>query len=122
MTISVQQFKKLQAMQIDVWQRRELTPLASVKNKSSNQPLAINLVQLLNETLFLDIILSIDISSADITIRNNMLDLGIINWQFSKNNEITLHDKLLCTPALSQIALSSTLKKQLWQCLATLNV
>lgn len=107
----------------------ENTSSKSVTQSNANQTqqtsysdkVAIDLDALLKQQLFKDIILSIGASSADISIANDQIDLGIINWQFSKNAEIEFKHNCLKTPVLTTLANSPALKKALWQSLGSLS-
>lgn len=94
---------------------------SQTQQTSCSDKVAIDLNALLKQQLFKDIILSIGASSADISIANDQIDLGIINWQFSKNAEIEFKHNCLKTPALTTLANSPALKKALWQSLGSLS-
>ena len=102
------------------------TPVAhsnasQTQQTSCSDKVAINLDELLKQQLFKDIILSIGASSADISIANDQIDLGIINWQFSENSAIEFKHNCLKTPVLTTLANSPALKKALWQSLGSLS-
>ncbi|PCI63026.1 MAG: hypothetical protein COB35_02210 [Gammaproteobacteria bacterium] len=129
MNISQRQFTHLHEMGITLWQRRVFptattTPIATektaVKQRSTN--ITINLTDLSTQQIFSDILLSINLTLADIKTRNAYLDLGLLNWQFTETTAITLienalSENTLSTPNLNHIAQSTTLKRQLWQLL-----
>lgn len=134
MSITKRQFDLLKAMDITVWQRRELPAQASAcdaatKSESHNiksarqndAALSVDLSDLINQQLFTDIIHSLGVSSADLSINNHTLDLGIINWQFSAQDKIEFKHNCLVTPTLSVIAASKALKRTLWQALQVLS-
>ena len=101
MSISKRQFDLLQAMGITVWQRRDLSHLnlsqADISNKtladkstteatpsapqqSSNvKSISYDLESLFKLSLFNDVIRCLGVSHADLTVKQNQLDLGIIN-------------------------------------------
>ncbi len=134
MSITKRQFGLLTAMDITVWQRRELTthgnssetvltssqhPNSAHKQEVSN--LAINISDLPTEQLFIDIMQCLGVSSADVSLRDNKIDLGIINWQFSRQEKIEFKHNCLITPEMSVLAQSIPLKKLLWQSLQTIS-
>ena len=94
---------------------------SQTQQTSCSDKVAIDLNALLKQQLFKDIILSIGASSADISIANDQIDLGIINWQFSENTEIEFKHNCLKTPVLTTLANSPALKKALWQSLGSLS-
>ncbi|WDE12856.1 hypothetical protein [Thalassomonas haliotis] len=67
--------------------------------------------------LFHDIILSIGLSIGEVTAAQEYLDLGLLHWQFSPGQQLSLSDKLLTTPSIQVLAASGKLKRQLWQLL-----
>ncbi|WP_085305423.1 hypothetical protein [Colwellia polaris] len=94
---------------------------SQTQQTSISDKVAIDLDVLLKQQLFKDIILSIGASSADISIANDQIDLGIINWQFSENSAIEFKHNCLKTPVLTTLANSPALKKALWQSLGSLS-
>jgi len=122
-------------MGINVWQRRNLVGSLEVSinkyttstepptieqssPKSSTpkaQPLAITSNELTRYTLFTDILQCIDMSIGEINIEKNVIDLGLFNWQFIENEEISFSRSTLSTPVLTTLKNSITLKKQLWK-------
>ena len=98
---------------------------AQQSNVSQNQELSnkvvIDLDALLKQPLFKDIISCLGASSADLSIVNDQIDIGIINWQFSKNTDIEFKHNCLITPELTILANSPALKKSLWQSLGHLS-
>ena len=143
MSISKRQFDLLQAMGITVWQRRDLSNLnlsqADISNKtladksateatssapqqSSNvKSISYDLESLFKLPLFNDVIRCLGVSYADLTVKQNQLDLGIINWQFTDNNRIEFQHNCLKTPDLTTLANSPALKKALWQSIGPLS-
>tara|TARA_R110000737_G_scaffold261720_1_gene269829 strand:+ start:105 stop:569 length:465 start_codon:yes stop_codon:yes gene_type:complete len=87
----------------------------------NNGSIAIDLKALLKQPLFHDIIRCLGVSSADLSINHNQIDLGIINWQFTSNEEIELKHNCLKTPELATLANSPILKKSLWQSIGPLS-
>lgn len=128
MSITKRQFHLLQAMGIEVWQRKTLTiaqpcqdstkqalPAQAQEVKSSNAGIPIDIEQLNKSMIFHDIVRSLGISSAEINVYDNTIDLGLINWQLCNDNKIALQSNCLVTPPLHELANSSTLKRELWQ-------
>lgn len=91
------------------------------QHTASSVPVAMDLQALLTHKLFKDIISSIGASSAEVSIANNQIDLGIINWQFSDKDHIEFKHNCLKTPDLTTIANSPALKKSLWQSIGPLS-
>lgn len=128
MSITKRQFHLLQAMGIEVWQRKALTeaqpypsnteqtlPAQAQEVEPSNVCIPIDIRQLNESTIFHDIVRSFGISFAEIKVTDNTIDLGLINWQFCQNNKIALQNNCLVTPPLHELAHSSSLKRELWQ-------
>ncbi len=148
MSITKRQFDLLHAMGITVWQRRDLpahvyqsasisdestTNTNETKNKqipTSNEELtqslatteviSIDLQELLDQQLFRDIIQCLGVSRADLSVQNNQIDLGLINWQLSQGDQIEFSHNCLITPDLNTIANSAQLKKSLCHSLGSL--
>lgn len=151
MSINKRQFELLQAMGITVWQRRELsshnllsanatetatnsdsnTVVSSsalsqsspdtTKQTAQSDYIAVDLQSLLKQPLFKDIIRCLGANSADLSISHNKIDLGIINWQFTPNENIEFKHNCLSTPDLTTLANSPELKKSLWQSIGSLS-
>lgn len=81
----------------------------------------LDLKTLLAQQLFTDIIHCLGVDHADLSIQNNQIDLGMINWQFSQNKNIEFDHNCLTTPDLETIANSVELKKSLWQSIGLLS-
>lgn len=86
-----------------------------------NKPTHIELKTLFKQQLFNDIIRCLGASSADISIDKDQIDLGIINWQFTDNDNIEFKHNCLKTPDLTTLANSPALKKALWQSIGPLS-
>lgn len=153
MSITKRQFDLLQAMGINVWQRRDLFTCTDKNSNSSelksifdhndtNQTAGVisslndndssqsnivesnliesnliepNLTALRKQQIFNDIIQCLGVSSCDLLVHQSQIDLGLINWQFHKNQKIEFHHNCLRTPELSILATSAQMKKLLWQ-------
>ena len=158
MSITKRQFDLLQAMGINVWQRRDLFTCTNKNSNSSelksifdhndtNQTAGVisslndndssqsnivesnliesnliepnliepNLTALRKQQIFNDIIQCLGVSSCDLLVHQSQIDLGLINWQFHKNQKIEFHHNCLRTPELSILATSAQMKKLLWQ-------
>jgi DNA polymerase III psi subunit len=99
-----------------------LTPShATSPQAAANEIIEIDLKVLLKQPLFNDIIICLGASSADLSITQNQIDLGIINWQFTQSDSITFEHNCLKTPDLTTIANSPELKKSLWQSIGPLS-
>ena len=118
MSINQRQFDQLTEMGISLWRHRssqKSVPTNSVQN------ITINLDELSQTKLFNDILLSLNVSIGEVTEQQGLLNLGLINWQFSddkdkSNNEseIRFNNNQLLTPSLDALSTSITLKRQLW--------
>lgn len=117
MAITQRQFNHLNEIGITVWQRRNTSNTNSPSNNasSSSLPLAIHYNELIKLTLFTDILQCIGISIGEVNIENNVIDLGLFNWQFSENDLITFDNNILSTPAITAFETSTKLKKDLWR-------
>jgi len=135
MAVSEKQFTLLNEMGIQLWQRRSLTrstPTVSVnssekvtlasKETSANNDVILNFQKISQSPLFIDIITSLSVSIDKVTCVDNVLNLGLINWQFNNKSHSAIHfeNELLITPSLDLIAQSSKLKRQLWQQIQTI--
>jgi len=120
MTVTQKQYSQLSEMGINVWQSRASlnnSTADSTETSSIVKPLTINAKEIVTQSLFLDVLHSIDCEIGDIEIKNDTVDLGLINWQFSDNSTINFDHNILTTPPLNLLALSTQLKRDLWQTL-----
>ncbi len=120
MTISQRQFKLLNAMEIPLWVSKQsqtvnAEPSSQAKNTASKLEETISLTTLRENQLFSDILQTLAVPSVDVTLKNNVLTLGRINWQFSQDNTLSFEQNLLSTPSIDQLEKSPQLKRQLWQ-------
>lgn len=139
MAVNERQFSLLNEMGIQLWQRRALplsTPITdkhvniaankdSDDKRNTNSELIIDFQKLSKTPLFLDIINCLSVSVGEVTCLNNVLNLGLINWQFHDDDEasiISLDKNLLVTPPFAIISQSSQLKRQLWQTIQTQDI
>lgn len=142
--VSARQFTLLNEMGIELWQRKSqrqaietndttaqtdiaqgVAELANTKqdNAAQNKTISIDFNALLQNALFQDILLSLNLSSADVSLveteHEHYLNLGFLNWKMAENAKISINDATLITPPLTEIAnnsgKSNELKKQLWQ-------
>ncbi|MBO9490102.1 DNA polymerase III subunit psi [Endozoicomonas sp. G2_1] len=119
MPLSRQQFEHLNAMGIELWQRKSSTV---TEHQQASQTNSKNLAQLdqpalSSSRLLSDILQSIGVDKADIQFHQSHIDLGLINWQFNTDSASScqFQHQCLTTPELKDIAATPTLKKQLWQ-------
>ena len=116
MTVTKRQFTLLNAMGIDLWCSRSASKELDIEHtETAEKYLDINLDILKDSALFNDILLSVNLSVAEINFQENMLDLGLFNWAFSPEKEITFKQNRLTTPDMDTLASSPKLKSQLWQ-------
>lgn len=120
MTVTQRQYSHLSEMGINVWQSRHTLNGAATANDDPvpiEQTLTINADEIVTQTIFLDVLHSIHCEIGDIGIKNDVIDLGLINWQFSDNDTITFDHNILTTPSLSKLSSNAQLKRDLWQIL-----
>ncbi len=125
MTVSKRQFTLLKEMGINIWQQKkpsdnqENSNVQAVHEADSvnNDLIKVDLNKLSKQQLFTDIIQSIGLSIGEVTLEDAYLNIGLLNWQFTTNNELTLKNNLLTTPPLAVLAQSTNLKSELWQLL-----
>ena len=114
MAITSRQFEQLSEMGISLWQSRATsnndTVQADIYLPQSQQ----SLTALSKETIFTDILLSLNLTIGEITAKNDHLDCGLFDWHFLDKNEICYRDNKLFSPDIKLIAQSTQLKKQLW--------
>ena len=129
MTISKRQFNLLNAMEIPLWvakrssaapeikeaQEVESTEIVEKTETTLKNIAQIELPLLSNNQLFKDILLTLGLSPVDISIESNILNLGLISWQFSLQNTLNFENNCLISPTIEQLEQSTTLKRQLWQ-------
>ena len=107
--LSERQFSHLQEMDISLWRQRKV--------KEQVQGLTINQQELVNDATFTDILIALSLSHSEINIADNSIDLGLFNWVFHQQQEITFEQSTLSTPSMDELKQSASLKRQLWQCL-----
>ena len=124
MAITQRQFNHLKEMGVNVWQQRNSehtieNSAETLTSKNTNTPvstsIAFDLNQLTQQQLFADVLQCIDISIGEITTENNIMNLGLFNWQFKETDSITFSKSVLTTPMLTAFESNSQLKKDLWQ-------
>ena len=93
----------------------------TTKQTAQSDYITVDLQSLLKQPLFKDIIRCLGANSADLSISHNKIDLGIINWQFTPNENIEFKHNCLSTPDLTTLANSPELKKSLWQSIGSLS-
>ncbi|GHE87700.1 DNA polymerase III subunit psi [Thalassotalea profundi] len=115
MITNAKQFSYLNAMGIDIWQQKH----TDVEKDAGQSHLVIDLDKLCKQQLFIDLIQSLNITLDQITLKSeHCLNLGLINWQFSENNQTNYENNTLTTPAIEQLVEQPKLKRQLWQLLS----
>jgi len=123
MSINQRQFSILTEMGIPLWQRSALANNSNIDltNSSTDNTSSVNLpfnfAELTTQQIFQDILLSINLSLADINEQNTYLEIGLLDWHFVNTNTITLSSNTLSTTTLTDISNSSQFKRQLWQVL-----
>jgi len=110
MSINHRQFTILQEMGISLWQQKD-RPL----DESIHKSLDVNIKTLSQHDLFNDILLSLGLSLGEISCQKNQVSLGLLNWQFKEQHDISINNNLLTTPNIKNIQQTPMLKAQLWQ-------
>lgn len=111
MTISVRQYEHLQEMGISVWRAKDPDPIKKNENLPTTLP---KYNELIEDPLFLDILLALDISIGEISISESSLNMGIFNWKFIDSDNIKFENNVLFTPSLSRVKDSPSLKRAMW--------
>jgi len=116
MTITQRQFNHLNEMGVMVWQRK--APVSVETNKQSKTTIQ-NRVPIDNNVLtqynlLTDIFQCLALPVGEVTIEENMINLGLFNWQFIDTETITFSQNILTTPALDTLINNSAFKKALW--------
>ena len=112
MTITKRQFTQLQAMGIDLWQRKKPADESIVLNEDY---LDVEFSSMNQTSILNDIVKSLGLSIGEISCDENTISLGLLSWQFSDKNDISLTHQHLITPSLNVLKNSPELKKSLWQ-------
>lgn len=125
MTVTQRQYSHLTEMGINVWRQRNTLPDNIVAESSElipdkpSQFLTIDSNEFINNTLFQDVLLSINCSVGDVTFDKNTINLGLINWRFVQSNTLNFSHNVLTTPSLESLSHNIVLKRELWQILNT---
>lgn len=117
MTITKRQFNHLSEMGINVWQQRSASnTLKADETESTLQAAIISIDEnsLTQQTLFTDILQCLDLSLGEVTFENNLINLGLFNWQFIETDTISFTHNTLSTPAINAFITNNSLKKELW--------
>jgi len=116
MTVTKRQFNHLNAMGIDLWCHRTTGEEGDVEQSlESNSFLPIDYQALSSLKVFNDIIASLGLSLGEISYKNKCLNLGLIDWRFGHDLNISLKENTLITPDIEILKTSAQLKRQLWQ-------
>jgi DNA polymerase III psi subunit len=110
MSINHRQFTFLQEMGIALWQKKESSVI-----DCPPKAIDIDFKILSQHTLFNDVILCLGLSLGEINCENNQISLGLLNWQFAEQSDISIDRNILITPEIKNIQQSPQLKAQLWQ-------
>jgi DNA polymerase III psi subunit len=135
MSINQRQYLQLSEMGISLWQPRPLAfqDDSSTQNEfnrtdSKHQISYLkqdieSLAVLTRQTFFTDLLLTLELSTGEVTAQKDHLNLGLFNWFFytDENNKTAIHcaDNKLISPSIEIIRKSPALKKQLWQTITT---
>jgi DNA polymerase III psi subunit len=135
MSINQRQYLQLSEMGISLWQPRPLafqddssTQIEFNRTDSKHQISYLkqdieSLAVLTRQTFFTDLLLTLELSTGEVTAQKDHLNLGLFNWFFytDENNKTAIHcaDNKLISPSIEIIRKSPALKKQLWQTITT---
>ena len=108
MQLTSRKLALLNAMEIPVWVRRDLATTEQTTIDTLPIPIDIK-----DNQFFVDILHSLALTTTDITIADDHIDLGTTNWYFAPVKEISFLKNVLTTPELTTIAANSELKKKL---------
>lgn len=119
MTITKRQFNHLSKMGIDVWQQRntpESPETSETDNTNTLQAIALPIDSntLTQHIMFTDILQCLELSIGEIIIENNIINLGLFNWQFTNTDIISFAHNTLSTPDINTFITRKNLKKDLW--------
>lgn len=126
MSINQRQFDQLSEMGISLWQNKSIPDVQNALPQG-NVKLDENYVRqndktlsdLIKQTIFVDILQSVDISIGEVNHKNDHIDLGLFNWYFNSKEDgessIYCDNNNLFSPSVKLISQSPELKKQLWQ-------
>lgn len=112
MSLSQRQFNHLTEMGISVWQRRTLENNETIQ--ATSKQLTVTLEQLSEQPIFRDILTALTLSIGEVKHSDHYLDLGMFNWHFHDNDELSFNSNELVTPTLDKISQSPAMKRQLW--------
>lgn len=126
MSINQRQFDQLSEMGISLWQNKTVSvvqnalPEDNIKQEENYvRQSDKSLSNLIKQTIFIDILKSVDISIGEISHKKDHIDLGLFNWYFNtkEDNKTSIHcsNNNLFSPHINLVSQSPELKKQLWQ-------
>ncbi|MCO4797947.1 MAG: DNA polymerase III subunit psi [Colwelliaceae bacterium] len=117
MSITTRQLSHLKEMGIGLWQRKSLTDPNQSKKQKPTKDSNIEQVseEIINQIIFKDILLALTIEPVDISWEATHINLGLFNWQFVDNDNITFDKNILTTPSIQSITQSLSIKRKLWQ-------
>jgi DNA polymerase III psi subunit len=126
MSINQRQYDQLTEMGISLWQNKTIAFEHSSSNETSKdqkkqyiEATPDYLTALTKQTLFTDILLSLELSLGEVCPKIDHLDLGLFNWYFNieEQEQPSIHcqDNNLVSPSILIISQSPRLKKQLWE-------
>jgi len=108
--INQRQFSHLQEMDVTLYQRKTLEHVNEEHHSSVN----LNIKDITNNLMLADILQSLSLNFADITIHTTHIDMGLFNWYFHEQEAISYNENQLFTPNLATIKSSTSLKQTLW--------
>lgn len=121
MSLSTRQFSHLTEMGISLW-RSNSTPEIEVfegeqehNQLAQNKTVVIDFNELSQQPLFNDILRCLGLSLGEVSYEHHQLNLGLLNWQFSRDEYFDFSHNVLTTPLLPTLITSPELKRQLWQ-------
>ncbi len=104
-------------MGIGLWQRKSLTDPNQSKKQKPTKDSNIEQVseEIIDQQIFKDILLALTIEPVDISWEATHINLGLFNWQFVDNDNITFDKNILTTPSIQSITESLSIKRKLLQ-------
>ncbi len=89
--------------------------MRSVVTHTTTQAINIDLANLKQQSIFNDILLSLQLFGEEVELIDNKLIFKDLIWQFTATKQISFTKNTITTPHLAVIAQSATLKSALWQ-------
>ena len=121
MSISTRQFEILSEMDISLWKYKNKQTNSHVTENTVHKSLEqidISLDELAKHQFFKDVLNIFNVSIGEVHSHQSTISLGLFNWCFNNNANVTLEHNTLTTPSIEQILITPKLKQQIWQLLS----